>query len=78
MLSFEKVSTTDGLAAADQPRCGKGYVLIRQGVIKVKRYTYTWHRRTGQHRVRWGCLDGATVCRDNGEIISVVFNLAAC
>lgn len=74
-LTWKNVSTLEGLALTGQKDTRRGHVIVSIGTTKVKRYAF--HKRIGDGRVttRMGSLVGARACFDNGELISVVFEV---
>ena len=75
-MTWEKVSTVEGLALTGQATVKRGSVLVnhRRG---IKRYSFRRRMGDGHALVRWGRLAGATACYDNGKLLSVIFDVGA-
>lgn len=75
-LTWQEVGNAEGLRLAGfDPIPKRGSVLTSKGAVDVKRYSFHHRKSDDAYLVRWGRLDGATVCRADGKVASVIFKV---
>lgn len=76
MIWWKKISTAEGLELTGQSMAKRGRVIVHHQ-RGVKSYSFRRRANDGCVLVRWGRLIGATACYDDGELLSVIFDVGA-